>query len=354
MNKFDKLNTGLFAEQRTRFRTSATRTRHALSAMLTLAALCALVTFAACKHPTNDSGKTTYYTVTFEANGGSDVPAQTVASGTTATKPSTPKKADHLFGGWYTDSTCTDRFDFATKITSDTTLYAEWKKSTIKMIPIDSTGTTFQMGSTGSMAQAPEKPVHDVTLTRMYEMSTHEVTQYEWSVVFGNNPSYYSGNPAAGEEQENRPVESVTWYMAIAYCNKLSLMAGLTPCYSVKVDKEEVDWENLAFSVIPTESNDDWNKVECNFDENGYRLPTEAEWEYAARGRELSTTAAVWAGTTDSAKVGEYAWYSANSNSKTHEVMKLKPNDYGLYDMSGNVFEWCWDWYGNYTADAAT
>ena len=86
----------------------------------------------------------------------------------------------------------------------------------------------------------------------------------------------------------------------------------------------------------------------------GYRLPTEAEWEYAARGGIADTNKAVWAGTTTESELRNYAWYNDNSDSKTHEVKKKQVNGYGLYDMSGNVWEWCWDWYGNYASEDAT
>lgn len=102
----------------------------------------------------------------------------------------------------------------------------------------------------------------------------------------------------------------------------------------------------------PASSNATWDGITPNWDANGYRLPTEAEWECAARGGETDTDTDVWAGTTDSTKLGDYAWYKDNSSEKAHEVMKLKPNGYGLYDMSGNVCEWCWDRYGDYTAAA--
>ena len=224
------------------------------------------------------------------------------------------------------------------------------------MVKLELKWKTFQMGAEYSGSDEMEKPVHNVTFTRDIYMCDHEVTQKEWQAVMGNNPSFFQGEEAGkkvvdGEVQENRPVEKVSWYAVIVYCNKLSIKDGLQPCYSVKVGGTEVDWANLKYADIPTSDNADWNAAVCDFTKNGYRLPTEAEWEYAARGGIADTAKAVWAGTTDESELEKYAWFVKNSNTRTHEVKKKLPNGYGLYDMSGNVWEWCWDWYKNYYGD---
>ena len=172
----------------------------------------------------------------------------------------------------------------------------------IEMVTVQ--GGTFTMGGTseqGSDADYDENPTHSVTLSS-YQIGKYEVTQELWKEIMGTNPSHFTGN-------DNRPVENVRWDEVREFITKLNAKTG----------KE-------------------------------YRLPTEAEWEFAARGGNQSQGYKYSGSNT----IGDVAWYWDNANETTHPIGKKSPNELGIYDMSGNVWEWCSDYSNSYSSSAQT
>lgn len=192
-------------------------------------------------------------------------------------------------------------------------------------------GGTFTMGDTAGIGFDEELPTHSVTLNSFY-MAKYLVTQGEYEAIMGNNPASGFG------VGDNIPVYDVNWYDAIKYCNLRSIQEKLKPVYSISGSTNPDDW-----GEVPDFGDDDstWAAVICNWNATGYRLPTEAEWEYAARGA-TDNPDYLYSGSDN---IDEVAWYIDNSGSSTPAVGGKAPNGLEIYDMSGNVYEWCWDWF---------
>ncbi len=198
---------------------------------------------------------------------------------------------------------CSEKPPTDVSLSKGATVKSITTKTGIEMVAIP--GGEFTMGN--EHGEDDEKPAHKVQISPFY-MDKYEVTQDRYQSLMGRNPSKFKG--------EDRPVEQLSWFAAVRYCNMRSLREGLDPCYELE-------------------------PLKCNYDANGYRLPTEAEWEYACR----AGTQKPYSFGNNPAQLGKYAWYSGNANKRPHPVGQKVPNSWGLFDMHGNVWEWCNQYY---------
>jgi formylglycine-generating enzyme required for sulfatase activity len=202
-------------------------------------------------------------------------------------------------------------------------------------------GGTFIMGDTRGVGYSDELPTHSVTLSSFY-IGEYEVTQAEYSQYMQPAASWTSSLGLG----DTYPAYYVSWYAILKYCNLRSIAEGLTPCYTISGSTNPAAW-----GAVPAYSNATWDAAICNWSANGYRLPTEAEWEYAARGA-TNNPDYLYSGSDD---VGSVAWYIGNNTPNgTKSVGTKAPNGIGTHDMSGNLLEWCWDWYGSYSSAPQT
>jgi formylglycine-generating enzyme required for sulfatase activity len=260
-----------------------------------------------------------------------------------------PDSATHAAAGWALRQW--KREPPAVASTARAPAGRRWFVNGQRMTMVEVAPGTFTMGRAGAFGNDFDKSAHEVALTSAFYLADREVTVEQFRRCVDDRPYPDSEKPqewrakfenyAKFSPTADCPVTSVKWSDALLYCNWLSVREGRRPCYVRTGERKAVSVDEKEFYI------DGWR---CDFSADGYRLPTEAEWEYAAR----AGSALDYDYGDDEELLTQYAWFIINGKSRSWPGGAKLPNAWGLFDMHGNVWEWCWDWIDRYGAGAAT